>query len=486
MLFELAAGLSLAVAASPAPPSPRALVDSAIAAMQRGASLSDIRSLRLTGIQHEYVLGNAERAEGPWRVSYSTFSELRDVATGASRRTERGVGSAGLSATERVTIVNDSIVAIQSAGREAGSSHSVYDDVVDRIDGSPERALRLAASSSGLAYDGAVKHFGLTFDVVSFPWRGGRMKLELNRETHLPDAVVIQRRYPDNFRWAPFGVVTMRADYVDWNVTPSGIYWPMQTKVSLNGEALRDFSLSSARLETDTPAADSFAISDSARAQYARNSLLGFSQFKFGVRGPPTELAPGIVRVPDQWMMTMVKQSDGVVIFEAHISPQYVRDVIAEAKRRWPGTSIKAVVLTSDPWGHLGGFSEIVDEGIPIYTSARSVPFFTSLAKGGRAPKFIPVTGKTVIGTGTNRIELYPVGGPYAERMLMAYLPDTKLLYGADLVFYNRGADGKPTGGFLLTPAEDLRAAVARERLDVDRVFCVQNYGPIAWADFAK
>jgi hypothetical protein len=101
--------------------------------------------------------------------------------------------------------------------------------------------------------------------------------------------------------------------------------------------------------------------------------------------------------------------------------------------------------------------------------------------------KFIPVSGKTVIGNGENRIELYPVGGPYAERMTMAYFPDHKLLYGADLVFTNRNPQtGQPTGGFLLTPAEDLRRAVAREKLDVDSVFCVQNYGPFAWAAFAS
>ena len=68
----------------------------------------------------------------------------------------------------------------------------------------------------------------------------------------------------------------------------------------------------------------------------------------------------------------------------------------------------------------------------------------------------------------------------------MAYFPDHKLLYGADLVFLNRGPDGKPTGGFLDTRLSDLRSAVAREKLDVDTLFCVQNYGPFAWSDFGR
>jgi hypothetical protein len=479
-IIDLLAAFSLALT----PPNPHALVDGAILAMQRTAALRDQHSIRLVGIQHDYILGNAERAEGPWRVSYSIFNELRDATSGTLRRTERAVSGGGVSNSDRVTLLADSVVAYQFAGRETGGAHSAYEDIIDRVDGSPERALRLASGSSALAYDGTVHRYGLTFDVVSFPWRNGRMKLELNRETHLPDAVVIERTYPDNFRWDAFGLVKMRADYVDWTITPSGVYWPMQTKVTLNGEQLRDITLSSATFAVAPPPSDSFAISDSARVQYARNSELNFSRFKFGARGQPTELAPGIVRVPDQWVMTLVKQSDGVVIFEAHISPRYFREVVAEAKRRWPGAPIKAVVMTSDPWAHLGAFREVVAEGIPIYVSARSVPFLGSLPKGTKAPRFIPVSSKTVIGGGDNRIELYPVGGPYAERMLMAYFPDKKLLYGADLVFMNRGPDGRPSGGFLVTPAEDLRAAVAREKLDVEKLFCVQNYPTFTWSDF--
>ena len=478
--------LLLALILIATPPKPHALIDSAIAAMQRTASLRSLRSLRLTGIQHEYVLGNAERAEGPFRTSYSMFSELRDLQTGASRRTDKIPNPNAGAAADRVTILVDSVVAIRSGARELASSHAFFEDIIDRIDGSPERALTLAAASSDLKIEGTAKRYGLTYDVVSFPWRNGRMKIELSRETRLPDAVEIDRRYDDNFRWNIFPSVTMRMDYLDWNITPSGALFPLQVRVSLNGEPLRNVTFSSVLADAAPPAADSFAVSDSARIQYAANSKLNFSRFAFGARGEPKELKPGIVRVVDQWVMTLVKQPDGVVVFESHISGRYFRDVVAEVNRRWPGSRIKAVVLTSDPWGHLGGFREVVSMGYPVYVSARSIPFLTSLAKGEKAPKFVAVSGKTTIGTGENRIELYPVGGPYAERMVMAYFPDHRLLYGADLVFMNRGPDGKPSGGFMATPAEDLRRAVARERLVVDSVFCVQNYGPFAWSEFAK
>ena len=63
----------------------------------------------------------------------------------------------------------------------------------------------------------------------------------------------------------------------------------------------------------------------------------------------------------------------------------------------------------------------------------------------------------------------------------MAYFPALRLLYGADLIFPNRGAPG-----FLETEATDLRRAVAREHLDVESAFSVQNGGPFTWADFLR
>lgn len=479
-----------------APPNPRALVDSAIAAMQRTASLKSFHALRLVGIQHEFALGNAERAEGPWRVTYSQFSELRDLDAPRMRRTEQGLAANGNKSGDRITTITDSVVAFMANGRQNGGSRSAYEDLIDRIAGSPERVLTVAAASSRLKYDGTVNHYGLTFDVVSFPWRNGRMRIELNRDTRLPDAVEIVRPYVDNFRWATFGDVTMRTDFVDWNVTPSGTYWPMQMKTRLNGEPLRDITFARALLATESPPADSFVVSDSARQQYAAASALNFSRFRLGMRGQPSEVVPGIVRVPDQWTQTLVKQPDGVVIFEAHISAQYLHDVIGEAHKRWPSAPIKALVMTSDPWAHLGGVREAMALGIPIYANAGSVPFLTrlskmphtmapdSLARSRRAPKFVPISAKTVIGRGENSVELYPVGGPYAERMLMAYFPGHKLLYGADLVFPNRGPDGKITKGFFETSAVDLRRAVEREKLVVDSLFCVQNYPVMAWSTF--
>ncbi|HKV52788.1 MAG TPA: hypothetical protein VJO52_16455 [Gemmatimonadaceae bacterium] len=493
-MFVHVLALSLTVTAVP---NPHALIDRALSAMRNRAAPERVQSVRLTGIDHTWILGNAERADGPWRALYAQFAELYDPVTGRLRRTSLILPRDTNNAPEHVTILADSVAGVFDGPRFTTGSRATYEDLIDRVDGLPLRALELASASSGLVYDRVVRRYGVPHDVVSFPWRNGRMRLELSRETHLPDAVEIVRAYPDNFRWAAFGDVTMRTDNVDWTVTPTGAYWPMQQKVSLNGEPLRDVTYSMAVLDVSPVAPDSFAFSDSARAAYHANSALNLSRLRVGMRGQPTVLEPGIVRIPDFWAQTLVKQADGVVIFEAHISAQYLHDVIAEANRRWPGSPIKALVMTSDPWAHIGGVREAMALGIPIYVRATSIPFLTrlaaaphtlepdALARSRRSPHFIPVSARTVIGSGANQVVLYPVRGPYAERMLMAYFPVHKLLYGADLVFANRRPNGEPRPGFSETEATDLRRAVAREHLAVDTLICVQNTPPVAWRDFA-
>ena len=358
------------------------------------------------------------------------------------------------------------------------------------VESSPDRALALAAQARTLRLDAPVNRFSVMYDVVSFPFGTRRMSIEISRESHLPTAVNVVGEFADDFRRAPFGDVRVRTDYLDWTAEDNGARWPHQYILSLNGERFRELSLGSVAFEQSAPAADSFVVSDSARRAFAANAAQSPPVFKFGARGQPEELRDGITRMRDLWTMTAVKQPDGIVLFEAHLSAGYLAQVIDYATQKYPGLPIKAIVMTSDPWAHLGGVREAVARGIPIYVNARSIPFLNTvvrsshatnpdkLAKSPRQARWMPVAGKTSIGSGANRIELYPVGGSYAERMVIAYFPERRLLYGSDLVF----SDPR----YRWTPAADLIRAVERERLAVDTVFCVQATPAQRWSDFVS
>ena len=149
---------------------------------------------------------------------------------------------------------------------------------------------------------------------------------------------------------------------------------------------------------------------------------------------------------------------------------------------------IKAVITTSDSWPHIGGVREYVAEGVPVYVLDRTVPlverlihaprtqFPDHLAQKPTSPVLQPVSGKTAIGSGPNRIEIYPIHGETSERQLMVYFPQFKLLYGSDP--FQELENGKL---FYPQTVSELADAVTRERLTVERFF-MMHIGPNPWS----
>jgi hypothetical protein len=152
--------------------------------------------------------------------------------------------------------------------------------------------------------------------------------------------------------------------------------------------------------------------------------------------------------------------------------------VLEEAARRYPGKPVKAVVTTSDAWPHVAGLREYAARGVPIYaldlneaivrrtlgTPHQQKP--DALQEHPKKPVLRIVRAKTVIGSGPNRIELYPLRGEGSERQLMAYFPGHRLLYGSDA--FSPSSQG---GYFHPQTVSEVVLAVQREHLAVDRFF---------------
>jgi hypothetical protein len=204
------------------------------------------------------------------------------------------------------------------------------------------------------------------------------------------------------------------------------------------------------------------------------------------------ELGAGIILIPGPWNVTLVRQDDGVVILEAPISSGYSAKVIAEANRRFPGQPIKAVITTSDSWPHLAGIREYVAREVPIYAldlnqlilhRVMAAPHTSkpdTLQRSPRAPNFHLVSSKTTIGSGPNRLELYPLRGETTERQMLVYIPEHKTLYGSDA--FQRNPDGTYN---LPQTVTELTDAVAREHLEVKQYF-MMHISPSPWSDLQK
>ena len=85
-----------------------------------------------------------------------------------------------------------------------------------------------------------------------------------------------------------------------------------------------------------------------------------------------------------------------------------------------------------------------------------------------------------MLGTGVNRIEIYPIRGETSERQMMVYFPQHHLLYGSDP--FQRQEDGS---FFYPQTVTELMDAVGREHLDVNQFF-MMHIGPTPWTDLGK
>ena len=203
-----------------------------------------------------------------------------------------------------------------------------------------------------------------------------------------------------------------------------------------------------------------------------------------------TTLAPGIDLFAGSWNATIVKEPDGIIILEAPISGLYTQGVIKEARRHYPGKPINAVLSTSDSWPHTGGVRQAVALGLPGLHPRLEPPLARpdderaphlgarcagEIARTRNEVHWKVVANKQELGSGANRMELYPLRGASTERQYMVYFPERRLLYASDTLALN-------DDGSLYDPElmYEVAQAVKRENLIVDTVFAMHQ-GPMPW-----
>ncbi len=95
-------------------------------------------------------------------------------------------------------------------------------------------------------------------------------------------------------------------------------------------------------------------------------------------------------------------------------------------------------------------------------------------------PNWQIVSEKQMLGSGANRMELYPLRGASTERQYMVYFPEFRLLYASDTLAMN-------DDGTLYDPElmYEVVQAVKRENLKIDTVFAMHQ-GPMPWAQSSR
>ena len=490
-LLALLLGLSGSTAFAASPADAADLLHEALRQMGGEDKIKALHGVRFHARGYRNMLEQSERPEGPYIVEYQDVSQGRDLDH--ARWKQETELSWEIQPSIKLTIVaSDGAVSQDFGGQPFPASAARLQQAEEELELGPERVLLTALSAPDVHLEPDAALQSVPNHVVRFTWKGSPARVFLNAYTSQPTAVEWTRGYPSDTFWSVWGDVTTRVYYSFWWLLPGGIHYPKQWDVFRNNLPDSVLTIGDITLNPDF-GADEFAIAADIRATFAQRVGRNVEDRQLGLPDKPAvDLVSGVVHIPGSWNVTLVRQSDGIVIIEAPISSGYSAKVIAEAQRRWPGVPIKAAITTSDSWPHLAGVREYVARGIPVYALDLNIPilqrllaapraaFPDLLAKSPRAPEFRVVSNKTVIGDGPNRLEIYPLRGETSERQMMVYFPEHKLLYGSDPFQKQSSGDY-----FYPQTVWELKHAVEREKLQVDTFF-MMHMGPTPWTDLEK
>lgn len=458
-------------------------VDLALEAMGGAERLQQVKSVRLQTIGHTLLVEQSYR-QAPFITSYErdlTTLDLANQRVVTEAKVTWPESDPNQSDSDSILVVGPDGGVNRTKEGDSPCSLSHLDAAREMLALGPERLLLTASDASDLHFEEPETLRSTSHTVVAFTWQKVPVRVLLNPFNHLPDAVETTQVFHDF--WYFWGDVQQRIYFDNWKLF-QGVTYPTNLVEERNGVMWS--STQALSVEFNVPIVDKAFGMDVKVAKQSASSHGWNRPFR---ADKDTTLAPGVDLFLGSWNSTMVKQPDGIVILEAPISGLYTQGVIEEARKRYPGMPVKAVVSTSDSWPHIGGVRSAVAQGLPVYildlnrslldkmirAAHRLDPDALENSKNSKNPQWKIVAEKEEVGNGKNRMELYPLRGAATERQYMAYFPESRLLYASDTLALN-------DDGTLYDPElmHEVVQAVKRANLKVDTVFAMHQ-GPLPW-----
>jgi glyoxylase-like metal-dependent hydrolase (beta-lactamase superfamily II) len=163
-------------------------------------------------------------------------------------------------------------------------------------------------------------------------------------------------------------------------------------------------------------------------------------------RLPSEQLGEGVFVMPGRYSALAVDLGDYIVLIECPQNQTRAAEVIAEAHRLIPGKPIRYVVNTHAHFDHAAGLRAAVADGATIVTYQGNIPFLRdalnrprtlrpdALSRTPRQIEFVPVGEQYSLKGGGREIRLYHLHDvDHVDGMLIAYLPQSKVLVEADV-----------------------------------------------------
>jgi hypothetical protein len=463
--------------------SPQQCVGLAMEAMGGRERLEGLKSVRLQTVGHTLLTEQSYR-QAPFIASYERDIVTLDLAGGrvlVQAKATWPEADMNQSDSETTVVVGPDGGVYHAKSGDSPCGLGTQAGARQKLALGAARILLTAAKAADLHFEAPETVRDSAHAVVAFTWQKVPVRVLLNPFNHLPDAVETTQEFQDF--WYFWGDVQQRVYFDNFKLV-AGISFPTNVIEERNGVLWS--SDQALNVEFNVPIDEKDFAMDAAAAKTSAH-LVGW-QAPF--RGKTdTVLAPGIDLFPGSWNSTIVKEPDGIVILEAPISGLYTQGVIEEARKRYPGMPIKAILSTSDSWPHTGGVRLAVAQGLPVFILDLNRPLLDKMvsaphtldadvlenSKGSKTPQWKIVSKKEEIGSGANRMELYPLRGASTERQYMVYFPEHNLLYASDTLVLND--DGSLYDPELMS---EVAQAVTREKLTVKTVYAMHQ-APVAW-----
>jgi glyoxylase-like metal-dependent hydrolase (beta-lactamase superfamily II) len=164
--------------------------------------------------------------------------------------------------------------------------------------------------------------------------------------------------------------------------------------------------------------------------------------------------------------------------------------IIGETKKVIPNKPIRYGVISHHHFDHTSGLPAVVAEGITIVTHETNRAFLMnalsaprtlapdSMSKSGRKPKIEGIVGdKRVFQDATRTVEVHLIRGlPHADGLLVAYLPQEKILAYADM--FNLPAADNPVPNPPVVGTMVFLDNIDRLKLEPEKILSVHSLNP--------